>query len=79
MYSVFRILDFAALVGRGSAPRPRRPGTAETLFIGVDEAVAAYKSLARVKQAFRPIFVCAEAHVRAHVPLCMLAATPNGT
>ena len=51
--------------------------------IGPDEAVEAYKSLARVEQAFRqiktgrlrvrPIFVYSEAHVRAHVFLCMLA------
>ena len=48
-----------------------------------DEAVEACKSLARVEQAFRqiktgrlrvrPIFVYSEAHVRAHVFLCMLA------
>ena len=51
--------------------------------IGPDEAVEAYKSLARVEQAFRqiktgrlrirPIFVYNEARVRAHVFLCMLA------
>ena len=51
--------------------------------IGPDEAVEAYKSLARVEQAFRqiktgrlrvrPIFVYSEAHVRARVFLCMLA------
>ena len=51
--------------------------------IGPDEAVEACKSLARVEQAFRqiktgrlrvrPIFVYSEAHVRAHVFLCMLA------
>ena len=41
--------------------------------IGRDEAVAAYERLAQVEQAFRPIFVYAEARVRAHVFLCMLA------
>ena len=51
--------------------------------IGPDEAVEAYKSLAKVEQAFRqiktgrlrvrPVFVHSEAHVRAHVFLCMLA------
>ena len=51
--------------------------------IGADEAVEAYKSLGQVEQAFRqiktgrlrirPIFVYAEARVRAHVFLCMLA------
>ena len=51
--------------------------------IGPDEAVEAYKSLAKVEQAFRrimtgrlrirPIFVHSEAHVRAHVLLRMLA------
>ena len=51
--------------------------------IGPDEAVEAYKSLAKVEQAFRqiktgrlkvrPVFVYSEAHVRAHVFLCMLA------
>ena len=51
--------------------------------IGADEAVEAYKSLSQVEQAFRqiktgrlrirPIFVYAEARVRAHVFLCMLA------
>ena len=51
--------------------------------VGPDEAVEAYKSLAKVEQAFRqiktgrlrtgPVFVHSEAHVRAHVFLCMLA------
>ena len=51
--------------------------------LGAGEAVEAYKSLARVEQAFRriktgrlrirPVFVRSEAHVRAHVFLCMLA------
>ena len=51
--------------------------------IGLDEAVDACRSLARVEQAFRqiktgrlrtgPVFVRSEAHVRAHVFLCMLA------
>ena len=52
--------------------------------IGSDDAVRAYKSLARVERAFRtlktsrlevrPVFVYSEEHVRAHVFLCMLAA-----
>ena len=50
--------------------------------IGAQEAVAAYKSLARVERAFRsfktqlevrPVFVYTAGHVRAHVFLCMLA------
>ena len=51
--------------------------------IGASEAVDACRSLARVEQAFRqiktgrprtgPVFVRSEAHVRAHVFLCMLA------
>ena len=51
--------------------------------IGPDEAVEAYERLAQVEQAFRqikterlrirPVFVYSEAHVRAHVFLCMLA------
>ena len=50
--------------------------------IGKDAAVEAYKSLARVEQAFRsikslinvrPVFVYTPEHVRAHVFLCMLA------
>ena len=50
--------------------------------IGAQEAVAAYKSLARVERAFRsfktqlevrPVFVYTADHVRAHVFLCMLA------
>jgi hypothetical protein len=51
--------------------------------LGTAEAVAAYKSLARVERAFRslktvdlelrPVFHCAAPRVRAHVLLCMLA------
>ena len=51
--------------------------------LGADEAVAAYKSLARVERAFRslkttqlqvrPMYVYSEEHVRGHVFLCMLA------
>ncbi len=51
--------------------------------LGVDETVAAYKSLAQVERAFRslqttqlqvrPLYVHSEEHVRGHVFLCMLA------
>ena len=37
MNSFFRVPDPTALVGRGSAPRPRRLAAAETLFIGAAE------------------------------------------
>ena len=51
--------------------------------LGAEQAVAAYKGLARVERAFRslqttqlqvrPVYVYAEEHVRGHVFLCMLA------
>ena len=51
--------------------------------IGPEAAVVAYKSLAQVERAFRvlktsrleirPVHVCSEDHVRAHVFLCVLA------
>ncbi len=51
--------------------------------IGSHQAVAAYKSLSQVEQAFRclkmtrlevrPVFVYSEEHVRGHVLLCLLA------
>ena len=65
------------MASESSAPALMRTG------IGPDDAVEAYKSLARVEHAFRqiktgrlrirPIFVYSEARVRDHVFLCMLA------
>ena len=55
----------------------------DSASLGPEAAVEAYKSLARVERAFltmkasrlriRPVHVCSEDHVRAHVFLCMLA------
>ena len=55
----------------------------DSASLGAEEAVEAYKSLASVERAFltmkasrlriRPVHVCSEDHVRAHVFLCMLA------